>query len=249
MWGVFAYFALVFGFGGALHARRAHRVALAAARAEAALVRAELANISGKLNPHFSSTRSTRCMILTRKDPAAAEQALLSFSRMMRYVLDTNAAPPTGCRSTTSSSSCATTSALESLRLGTRLKVDWQIDPATLGDEIPPLTLQPLVENSIVHGIAPRIAGGTVHDRVAAPCRRPTLLLLRGDGRRRRLQLAARRAGSAGGVGLERAAGAASSSTSTARRASACARRRAPASGSRSSFPHDTTTNDDDDDH
>ena len=45
MWGVFAYGALVAGFGNALHARLAQRVAIAAARAEAALVRAELANI------------------------------------------------------------------------------------------------------------------------------------------------------------------------------------------------------------
>ena len=40
--------------------------------------------------------------------------------------------------------------------------MDWQIDPATVHDPIPPLTLQPLVENSIVHGIAPRVEGGTV---------------------------------------------------------------------------------------
>ena len=89
MWGVFAYSALVFGFGSALHARRAQRVAIAAARAEAALVRAELAKISGKLNPHFLFNTLNSLLILTRKDPAAAEQALLRFSRMMRYVLDT----------------------------------------------------------------------------------------------------------------------------------------------------------------
>ena len=89
MWGVFAYAALVFGFGSALHARRAQRVAIAAARAEAALVRAELANISGKLNPHFLFNTLNSLLILTRKDAAAAEQALFRFSRMMRYVLDT----------------------------------------------------------------------------------------------------------------------------------------------------------------
>ena len=57
MWGVFVYLALVLafvlGFGAALATRSAHRAAVTAARAEASLVRAELAAISGKLNPHF----------------------------------------------------------------------------------------------------------------------------------------------------------------------------------------------------
>ena len=52
--------------------------------------------------------------------------------------------------------------ALESLRLGARLHVDWQLDPDTLTDEIPPLTLQPLVENSVVHGVASRVGGGSI---------------------------------------------------------------------------------------
>src|SRR5678810_832503 len=57
--------------------------------------------------------------------------------------------------------------ALESLRLGDRLKVEWQIDPATLQDEIPPLSLQPLVENSVVHAVAPRAQGGSIRIRSA----------------------------------------------------------------------------------
>ncbi|HEV7575785.1 MAG TPA: histidine kinase [Caldimonas sp.] len=162
MWGVFAYFALVFGFGSALHARRAQRVALSAARAEAALVRAELANISGKLNPHFLFNTLNSLLILTRKDALAAEQALLRFSRMMRYVLDTTRSATDRVALQDEIDFVRDYLWLESLRFGARLRVDWQIDPATLADEIPPLTLQPLVENSIVHGIAPQIAGGTV---------------------------------------------------------------------------------------
>ena len=162
MWGVFAYGALVSGFGSALNARLAQRVAIGAARAEAALVRAELAAISGKLNPHFLFNTLNSLLILTRRDPLAAEQALLRFSRMMRYVLDTTRSAGDRVSLEDELDFVRDYLALESLRLGARLKVDWRIDPATLGDEIPPLTLQPLVENSIVHGIAPQIAGGTV---------------------------------------------------------------------------------------
>src|SRR3954468_1890080 len=80
-WAVFVYTALVSGFGGALHARRANRAALLAAQAEAGLVRAELAAISGRLNPHFLFNTLNSIIFLTRKDPGAAERALLSFAR------------------------------------------------------------------------------------------------------------------------------------------------------------------------
>ncbi len=80
----------------------------------------------------------------------------------MRYVLDTTRSATDRVPLNDELEFVRDYLALESLRLGERLKVDWLIDPATLGDAIPPLTLQPLVENSIVHGIAPQIAGGTV---------------------------------------------------------------------------------------
>ena len=86
------YLALCFGFGGALHARRAQQVAVSSARAEAALVRAELAAINGKLNPHFLFNTLNSLLMLTRRDAAAAEDALLGFSRMLRHVLDSTRA-------------------------------------------------------------------------------------------------------------------------------------------------------------
>lgn len=162
MWGVFVYVALVLGFGGALATRSAHRAALAAARAEAALVRAELAAISGKLNPHFLFNTLNSLLMLTRRDPAAAEATLLRFSRMMRYVLDTSRGAADRVTLQEELDFVRDYLELEALRLGQRLRVEWLIDPATVGLPIPPLTLQPLVENSIVHGIAPQLAGGTV---------------------------------------------------------------------------------------
>jgi Histidine kinase len=161
-WGVFIYGALVFGFGGALHARRAQRVALLAARAEAALVRAELAAVSARLNPHFLFNTLNSLVLLARKDGAAAEQALQQFARMMRYVLDNQRSATDRVPLQDELAFVRDYLALEALRMGQRLQVDWQLDPDTANDEIPPLTLQPLVENSIVHGIGPQLAGGTV---------------------------------------------------------------------------------------
>ena len=162
VWGVFVYGALVLGFGGVLHARRAQASALAAAQADAARVRAELAAISGKLNPHFLFNTLNSLVALTRKDAAAAEQALMRFARLMRYVLDSQRGAADRVALADELEFLRDYLALEGLRLGSRLRVEWQLDPATLDDEIPPLTLQPLVENSIVHGIAPRVGGGTV---------------------------------------------------------------------------------------
>ena len=166
VWGVFAYVALALGFAGVLHARRAQASALAAAQAESALVRAELAAISGKLNPHFLFNTLNSLIALTRKDAAGAEQALLGFARMMRYVLDTQRGAADRVPLRDEIDFVRDYLALEALRLGPRLRVQWQLDAAALDRGIPPLTLQPLVENAIQHGIAPRIDGGLV--RIAA---------------------------------------------------------------------------------
>jgi sensor histidine kinase YesM len=138
-------------------------------------VRAELAAINGKLNPHFLFNTLNSLMMLTRRDPAAAEQTLLRFSRLMRYVLDTTRGSDGRVTLQQELDFVRDYLELEALRLGSRLKVVWQIDPATVNDPIPPLTLQPLVENSIVHGIAPRLEGGTV--RISTQRREDALVL------------------------------------------------------------------------
>jgi hypothetical protein len=160
VWGVFGYLALVFGFGGTLHARRAQTAAVSAARAEAALVRAELAAISGKLNPHFLFNTLNSLLMLTRKDPARAEQALLGFARMMRYVLDTSRGAGDRVPLRDDLEFVRDYLALEALRLGPRLRVDWHIADDAQDAEIPPLTLQPLVENAVQHGLSGKLEGG-----------------------------------------------------------------------------------------
>ena len=163
VFGVFVYTALTLGFAGVLHARRAQASALAAAQAESALVRAELAAISGKLNPHFLFNTLNTLLMLTRKDAAAAEDALLRYARLMRYVLDSQRSSGDRVTLRDELDFVRDYLALEALRLGPRLQVHWAVDEALLDEPIPPLTLQPLVENSIAHGIAPRVAGGNVH--------------------------------------------------------------------------------------
>jgi LytS/YehU family sensor histidine kinase len=51
---------------------------------------------------------------------------------------------------------------LERVRLGDRLRVTLEADDAALATAVPPFSLQPVVENAILHGIAPRASGGSV---------------------------------------------------------------------------------------
>ena len=165
IWGVVVYIAIATGFTAMLQTRRARAAALAAAQAESALARAELAVISGKLNPHFLFNTLNSIIALTRKDAQAAEDALMRFSGMLRYVLDTKRSASDRVALGDEIEFVRDYLALESLRLGQRLRVDWALDPATMDDEIPPLSLQPLVENSILHGVAPRVRGGRISIR------------------------------------------------------------------------------------
>ena len=165
--GVFVYGALAAGFIAVLNARRARASSIAAANADALRVRAELAAVTGKLNPHFLFNTLNSLIALTRKDAKAAEQSLLRFAGMLRYVLDKKRSDMHSKRANRVAlrdelEFVRDYLALEQLRLGNRLTVQWDIDDAVLDEDIPPLSLQPLVENSIIHGIAPLIGGGQV---------------------------------------------------------------------------------------
>jgi len=162
IFGIVVYAGLAASFMAVLASRRARAGAIAAAQAEAALARAELAVISGKLKPHFLFNTLNSVIALTRKDPKLAEQALLQFSNMLRYVLATRRDADQRVTLAEELEFVGNYVALEAIRLGPRLQVDWSLDPTTLQDEVPPLSLQPLVENAIVHGVAPRAVGGKV---------------------------------------------------------------------------------------
>src|SRR5690606_19330043 len=73
--------------------------------------------------------------------------------------------------------------ALEQARFGDALRVHYDVDPQVLAVQVPVLTIQPLVENAVRHGLAPKVGGGTVTLRARVdPLLRTTEISVRDDG-------------------------------------------------------------------
>ena len=120
---------------------------------------ARLAALNARIRPHFLFNSLNAVLSLIRARPQQAEAALESLSDLFRAAM----------RDPGELVSLADEIALgkqyldlEKLRMGERLAVDWQIGAISAGLPIPPLMLQPLLENAVYHGIEPAPAGGVV---------------------------------------------------------------------------------------
>jgi hypothetical protein len=116
--------------------------------------------LQAQMNPHVLFNVISGLAELARENPAATEEALVKLAELMRRLLEHAgriAAPLAQERILVEM-----LLALEQFRLGERLKVAWVWDPALEALWVPPLMLQPLVENAIKHGIAPCRTGGEV---------------------------------------------------------------------------------------
>jgi len=133
-----------------------------AEQADMLRVRAELDALRGKLDPHFLFNTLHSVSVLVQRDPAAAQGALEQLASLLRYVLDSKRGARDDVRLEEELAFVDSYLALESLRLGSRLRVTRDIAPGALQVNVPSFALQPLVENAIKHAIAPRAAGGTL---------------------------------------------------------------------------------------
>lgn len=120
--------------------------------------------LQSQMNPHVLFNAISGLSEMVREEPEAAEQALLNLSGLLRDLLDysaRNSAPLSQERAMVERYLT-----LEQIRLGKRLRVTWDWDPTLEHRELPPLMLQPLVENALKHGIAPHREGGEVRIRL-----------------------------------------------------------------------------------
>jgi two-component system, LytTR family, sensor kinase len=144
-----------------LVAREVELAELAATRAR--LAGAQLAALRAQMSPHFLYNALTAIATLVPTDPEQASDLVLRFARFTRYRLSDHAAlVPLA----TELEATDTYLALERARFGDRLRVRIEIAPETLGVAVPSLTIQPLVENALRHGLERR--AGPAHLSIRA---------------------------------------------------------------------------------
>ncbi len=138
--------------------REVEEVRLVEARLREAAARAELAALQAQINPHFFFNTLNTIASLLEDDPEAAEEVLHRLAGLFRYVFKASDTAPVALSEELEFT--RNYLAIERARFGNRLRVEWDIDPESVNVAVPGLLLQPLVENAVGHGIAPRVEGG-----------------------------------------------------------------------------------------
>jgi two-component system sensor histidine kinase AlgZ len=115
--------------------------------------------LQARIRPHFLFNSMNTIAALTRSNPAQAEEAIEDLADLFRASLKESDQQITLKEEL---EIARLYQRIEQLRLGERLQVDWQVDGLPLRARIPGLSLQPLLENAIYHGIEPSPGGGTV---------------------------------------------------------------------------------------
>jgi hypothetical protein len=152
---------------------------LLAQRSDELRIRAELQALRARLDPHFLFNTLHTITSLVQSDAHTAQIALERYGALMRYVLDTDRHQREEVTLEEELVFIRSYVELERLRLGDRLRVVEEIQEDALECRVLALTLQPLVENAIRHGIANRARGGTL--RIAAHVDGDQLEIVVGD--------------------------------------------------------------------
>jgi two-component system sensor histidine kinase AlgZ len=120
---------------------------------------ARLTELQSRIRPHFLFNTLNSAIALVRAEPAKAETLLEDLSDLFRHALIDQG------DSVTLTDEVALAQkylAIEQVRFGERLRLHWALDPAAGEAKLPPLLLQPLVENAVRHGVEPSDAGAEV---------------------------------------------------------------------------------------
>lgn len=120
---------------------------------------ARLAELQARIRPHFLFNSLNSAIALVREDPGKAESLLEDLSELFRHALVDQGGPVTLAEEVLIARRYL---AIEQVRFGERLQVEWAIDPRAGSAKVPALFLQPLVENAVKHGVEPSPTGAQV---------------------------------------------------------------------------------------
>ncbi len=141
---------------------------------------AKLDALRAQINPHFLFNVLNTIASRARTDPEEARQLLLRLSDFFRYSIRQEGHFADFGQEYFF---VRTYLSLEQARFGDRLKVRYDVDPQVLGVQVPVLTIQPLVENAVKHGLQEKVGGGTVWLKARVdPLTRTTEIQVRDDG-------------------------------------------------------------------
>ncbi len=126
---------------------------------EALVTRAELDALRARISPHFLFNTLTTIAALTRKDPSRAHDLLVDFAEYFRDSLAHHAESVTLDEELEHVEQYLR---FEHARFGDKLRVTLDVDARARSALVPVLSVQPLVENAIGHGVAPKKGGGTI---------------------------------------------------------------------------------------
>jgi LytS/YehU family sensor histidine kinase len=146
---------------------------------ERRLGEAQLNNLRAQLQPHFLFNALNTISSLTESDPGLARRLMARLGDLLRASLAHTARPlvPLGEELTFLDDYLS----IESARFEDRITVSVDVDEDVVDVAVPSFLLQPLVENAIRHGLAPRVAGGHI-DVSARRSGRSVVLSVRDDG-------------------------------------------------------------------
>ena len=129
-----------------------------------ALAEARLQALQARIRPHFLFNSLNAVLSLIRRDPVRAERALEDLADLFRTLMSdarqfVHLADEIALLERYAS--------IEQLRLGERLRIVWELDAAPADAILPPLVLQPLLENAVYHGVEPSTEPAEVVVRIA----------------------------------------------------------------------------------
>jgi two-component system, LytTR family, sensor histidine kinase AlgZ len=145
----------IIGIPGLRYLIMAHRAVVDAKSQQDAKMQA----LQSRIRPHFLFNSLNSIASLTRTDPDKAEEILHDLADLFRVLLaDARKLVPMSTEREISRQYLE----IEKVRLGDHIKVQWNVGAIPRAAQIPALTLQPLLENAIYHGIETRLGGGTL---------------------------------------------------------------------------------------
>jgi two-component system, LytTR family, sensor kinase len=156
---LFAFLTLAAIVQAAAYQRRYHDREVDALRLQAELSAARLESLRAKLHPHFLFNTLNGISGLIYTDPRTADALVLRLAQLLRATLDT-VDDEISVRQELELLSAYLD--IERVRFGDRLRVSIDAGRAAIDARIPPFLIQPLAENAIQHGIAPRATGGAI---------------------------------------------------------------------------------------